>query len=57
MSILGIISGIGIIVLVLLVTYPLACWVSGADEAIKRCDEIGAWAEHELDMRQEGEQT
>ena len=49
MSIVGVITGIGIFVIVLAVTYPLACLISGADEVIKRCDEIADWAKEQLD--------
>ena len=49
MSIVGVITGIGITVIVLAVTYPLACLISGADEVIKRCEEMKDWAKEQMD--------
>ena len=48
MSIVGLIIAVLILVIVLLLTYPLACWVSGANEVIDKCEKLKKWAESEL---------
>lgn len=53
MSIVGLILAFLILAIVLLLTYPLACWASGANEVIDKCEELKKWAESELRERKE----
>ena len=45
----GVVLPLIVVAIVLVATYPLACWVSGADEVIRRCEEMKEWAEEQME--------